>query len=359
MNLTNYRHGGEIFSFSPQERNRILDFSININPVGLSPMGRKAIERFWEIETTRYPDVDGRDVISSLSACYHIPGNMIALGNGATELMYTILRVLKPSKVLVPAPSFSEYQLSAKAADVPVETFFLNESEQFHVPAGKVISMMGKRSLVYLGNPNNPDGNLLDYATFTTIMDAAVYNGSYVVIDESFIDFVEGDVSFRDFCSKYPNLIVVMSLTKFYAVPGLRIGCLFAAEGMASLIRRSLIPWNVNGPVQLYMTYAARDREYIEKTRKFCREERRAFVNQLSAFPWLTVYPGTVNFILCRLIGRIKDAAELQKRLLPHEIMIRQCGNYDGLDNSFFRLAVRKKDENKKLIDTLKEVWGE
>lgn len=357
MTLISYRHGGEVFSFSPEERNRILDFSININPMGLSPKGRKAIERFWEIETTRYPDVDARDVTGSLSECYHIPVGMIALGNGATELMYTILRILKPSKVLVPAPSFSEYRLSAKAASVPVETFYLKESEQFRIPVAEIISMMGKKSLLYLGHPNNPDGNLIEPQDFRDIMEAAVQKGSYVVIDESFIDFVDRDVSFRSFCTRYPNLIIIMSLTKFYAVPGLRIGCSFASEAITALIKKNLIPWNVNGPVQLYMTHAALDQEYILETRKFCREERQEFVKQLSLFHGLSIYPGTVNFILCRLTGGIKDSGELQELLRPHEIMIRQCGNYDGLDNSFFRLAVRRRNENKKLLDALRKVW--
>ncbi len=359
MTLTNYRHGGEVFSFSPEERNRILDFSININPMGLSPKGRKAIERFWEIETTRYPDVEARDVTESLSECYHIPSGMIAIGNGATELMYTVLHVLKPSKVLVPAPSFSEYRLSAMAASIPVETFYLMESEQFRIPVEKVISMMEKRSLLYLGNPNNPDGNLIDSSTFRALMEAAVQRDSYVVIDESFIDFVVGDVSFRSFCSKYPNLIIVMSLTKFYAVPGLRIGCSFASENITALIKKSLIPWNVNGPVQLYMTHAARDQEYILESRKFCREQRQEFVNQLSHFHGLFIYPGMVNFILCRLTGEIRDSGELQNFLFPYKIMIRQCGNYDGLDNSFFRLAVRRKNENHKFIEALRKVWIE
>lgn len=106
MTLKSSRHGGDVFSLAPSERNKILDFSININPLGLSPLGRRALLRYWEIETLRYPDVEDRDVTASLSAAYGMDKNTIALGNGATELMYTLLRFLKPKKVLVPAPAF-------------------------------------------------------------------------------------------------------------------------------------------------------------------------------------------------------------------------------------------------------------
>lgn len=225
MTLKSSRHGGDVFSLAPSERNKILDFSININPLGLSPLGRRALLRYWEIETLRYPDVEDRDVTASLSAAYGMDKDTIALGNGATELMYTLLRFLKPEKVLVPAPAFSEYRLSAEAAGADTESFLLDQDHGFSLPLGELERKMVPRSLLYLGHPNNPDGCLLSMEDFKKVMALAEDRESYVVIDESFIDFVEGDVSYRSFVKTYSHLVVIMSLTKFYAVPGLRIGC--------------------------------------------------------------------------------------------------------------------------------------
>lgn len=356
MTLKSSRHGGDVFSLAPSERNKILDFSININPLGLSPLGRRALLRYWEIETLRYPDVEDRDVTAALSGAYHMPEDTIALGNGATELMYALLAMVHPAKVLVPAPAFSEYRLSAEAAGIPTESFLLDRDHGFSLPLEELERRMTKNSLVYLGHPNNPDGCLLKKDDFLSLLSIAEEKKSFIVIDESFIDFVEGDVSYRPYVNNSSQVVVVMSLTKFYAVPGLRIGCSFASPDLTEKLKSCLIPWNVNGPAQLYMTYAAGDREFIDQSRIFCREERERFAQALSGIEGLTVYPGCVNFILLKLTGAIKDAGELQKRLLPENILIRQCGNYEGLNTSYFRLAVRTEEENRRFLDALKEV---
>lgn len=359
MTLKSSRHGGDVFGFSPEERNKILDFSININPLGLSLSGRKALTRYWEVETLRYPDVEERDVKGALSKAYGMDKDTISLGNGATELMYTLLRITKPARVLVPAPAFSEYRLSAEAAGAEVVSFRLPVEDHFNLPLDEISEKMGPHSLIYLGNPNNPDGRLLTREEFHCIMDRARETESLVVIDESFIDFAGDPCSYRQECRSYPQLVVIMSLTKFYAVPGLRIGCSFADPQLAGRLNDALIPWNVNGPAQLYMTEAAGDRDYIEGTRRFVKEEREWLAGELKKLPGLTVYPSTINFLLLRLTGEIKDAADLQKRLLPEDIFIRQCGNYEGLDNSFFRLAVRTHEENERLLASLRKVWKE
>ena len=359
MTLKSSRHGGDVFGFSPEERNKILDFSININPLGLSPAGRKALTRYWEVETLRYPDVEERDVKEALSKAYGMDKDTISLGNGATELMYTLLRITKPARVLVPAPAFSEYRLSAEAAGAKVVSFLLPVEDHFNLPLREIKEKMGSHSLIYLGNPNNPDGRLLHREEFQCIMDRAQETESLVVIDESFIDFAGDACSYRQECRKYPNLVVMMSLTKFYAVPGLRIGCSFADPKMAGKLNDALIPWNVNGPAQLYMTEAAGDRDYIHRSRAFVKTEREWLAGELKTLPGLTVYPSTINFLLLRITGKGKDAGDLQKLLLPEDIFIRQCGNYEGLDNSFFRLAVRTHEENERLLRSLRKVWKE
>ena len=357
MNLAESRHGGDIFGFDDEEQENVLDFSININPVGLSPLGKKKLLKYLETDILRYPDIKCRSLIKALSLRYNMDESFISVGNGATELMYTILRVLTPDKVYIPAPGFSEYKLSAKSVGIEAVEFPLKKSSGFSVPVSMIISRMKSHSAIYLGNPNNPDGQCLSEKSFYEIINAAQRNDSIVILDESFIDFLGDEWSYRQKCKEYKNLIIITSLTKFYAVPGLRIGCSFSYPEIACKIKDALIPWNVNGLAQRYMTYALEDKSYHEETVRYCSEERIKMLNGLSLIKEIKVCDGTVNFILCRLNGRFSNAQELQEALLPFHILIRQCGNYTGLDKSYFRLAIRTDTENQKLLEALRKVF--
>ena len=356
MTIKSARHGGDVFGLSDEERDQIIDFSININPLGLSPKGKQALCKDWERETLRYPDVECRKLVHQISLHYGMSENTIVLGNGATELMYTMMTLLKPTKVIVTAPSFSEYALSAEAAHLPVESVLLSSSDNFRVPVNTIREKMVPHSVLYLGNPNNPDGQLLDKNAFLSILQMVKETHSFLFLDESFIDFVGDGASYRHYFEEETAGAVVMSLTKFYAVPGLRIGCAFMHSGLASQLKNALIPWNVNGLAQCYMTAALQDTTYQQETIAYSRKERRFLTEALSSFSWIEVLPGTVNFILCRLKGRYKDTKELQDALFPFHIFIRQCGNYEGLDHTYFRLAVRREDENRKLIHALEKI---
>ena len=356
MTIKSSRHGGDVFGLSEEERQKTIDFSININPLGLSPMGKKALCCAWEIETLRYPDVECRELRHQLSIRYGMAEETIALGNGATELMYKMLELLRPQKVIVTAPAFSEYRLSAEAAHVLVESVVLHKENNFHLPIETIKEKMTKHTLVYLGNPNNPDGQLLPKEDFLSLLKRAKETGSFLFIDESFIDFVGEDASYRSYFKDNDCGAVVMSLTKFYAVPGLRIGCAFMSPFLCERLKDTLIPWNVNGLAQCYMTAALQDSAYREETVLYCKKERRALVEALEKLPYVEVLPGCVNFILCRLIDRFVNAAALQEALRPFHIFIRQCGNYEGLDNTYFRVAVRTEEENRKLLDALENL---
>ena len=357
MTIKSARHGGDIFGLAEEERNQIIDFSININPLGLSPKGREALSRSWEKETLRYPDVECRDLVHQLSHRYDMPENTIALGNGATELMYKLLELLRPQKVFVMAPSFSEYRLSAEAVHCPVESILLEKENGFALPVETIRKKLTPHSLIYLGHPNNPDGQLLLKEDLLAILDRVKETDSFLIIDESFIDFLGDGYSYRQLFQDISYGAVVMSLTKFYAVPGLRIGCAFLAPKLCEALKNTLIPWNVNGLAQLYMTDALQDENYREATIRYNQEERALLAGELGKIEDIEILPGCVNFILCRLKGTYKTAADLQNALYPYGIFIRQCGNYEGLDDTYFRLAVRTKEENRTLLHALQEVF--
>ncbi len=347
-------HGGDIFALPEKERESILDFSININPLGMSPKGKEAMLAHLDKDAARYPDVLCRDMKAALAQLYGMPEECITCGNGATELMYAFTRVFQPSTVYVPAPAFSEYRQAAEAQEIPVSSFLLDAGRGFRPLGTHFLNLIKPHSLIYLGNPNNPDGQLLDRDVLDHVIQRAEETESQVMVDESFIDFVGNTASVRSYIAAHPCLSVVMSLTKFYAVPGLRIGVLFSAAPIAEALQKALYPWNVNGLVQRYMTEAAKDRDYQEASRIYVASERMRMEKVLGTLEKVTVYPSTVNFILLRL--KEHTARWLQEQLLPQGILIRQCGNYECLDDSFFRVAVRKKEENDRLLTALKEV---
>ena len=256
-----------------------------------------------------------RELISALANRYGMPDRMITVGNGATEIMYTLLRVLLPGKVYVPAPSFSEYRLSAESVNAKVEEIPLSAKTDFKIPV-EFFTKIEPKSVVYLGNPNNPDGQILNEE----------------------------------------RLKQILLLVEFYAVPGLRIGCSFSTEEIAKKCQEQLIPWHVNGLVQTYMKSALADDAYIQRIREYCKTERNRMITDLSAIDSIKVYPGSVNFFLCKLMRKFKSAYELQQALWPYKIILRQCGNYAGLDESYFRIAVKIKEENLRLVNALRKV---
>lgn len=357
MNSLSDRHGGNIFGLSREMREHLLDFSANINPLGLSPKGKEALEAHWEEAVLRYPDADQRALKEALSRHYHMDENMISLGNGATELMYALMDTLAPGVVYVPAPSFSEYAYSARHSGARVIPFYLDPDRDFAFDGRRLAREMLPKSVVFLGHPNNPDGRFLSKEALLALLHSAAEKEAHVVVDESFIDFIEGDHSFREDVKHHEALVVLMSLTKFYAVPGLRIGCAFSSPALAEKMNSRMVPWHVNGLAPLYMTAALEDIQYQQASRTFCREERACLAEELAQIRGLSIFPGTVNFILCHLTGGV-TGRELQDRLLLDGILIRRCQNYDGLDDSFIRVAVRTRSENERLIIALKKALG-
>ncbi len=350
-------HGGDIFGMPEAEREAILDFSVNINPLGLSPKGKEALLEGLTREVTRYPDIRCRDLKKAVAAHCGVPVKHILCGNGATELIYALVRALQPPLVCVPAPCFSEYAEAAEAALIPTRSYELDPKNGFAVKDWGALSNLPNGSVIFAGNPNNPDGRILQPEDFLRLALMARLCQGRLVIDESFADFIGDDISYRNILEKNPFVMIVSSFTKFFAVPGLRIGFLFSASPNLSEIERMLPPWNVNGPVQLYLCHALEDKEYIEATRAFLQEEGARIRSELETFPQLSVCPGAANFVLLRLRGG-KSAAWLQEQLTDKHILIRQCGNYEGLNKTWFRVAIRTREDNERLLSAFREIFS-
>ena len=342
-------HGGSFADF--------VDFSANINPLGLSPRVRAALLETMD-SVVCYPDPDAVALKQAISACYRLPVECIEAGNGAVELIYLLCRALAPSRVLLPAPTFGEYEAGARAAGLPVEKLLLPEQENFRLAGEKLSQQLQPKDLMFLCNPNNPTGTIFDSSQLEPLIARAAEIGAHIVVDESFIDFrpVAAAESCRGLIARYPGLTVLHSLTKFLAVPGLRLGFLIGQEDLVRRIRTLRDPWNVNVMAQAAGVAGLADAEYRQATLDLIQQEKQQVFAGLQGIVGFRALPPAVNFVLVDIGGAGWDAARLQAALWPHKLLIRNCANFTGLSAKYMRVAVKGPQANQRLISIIKKI---
>lgn len=353
-----YEHGGNVYE---PRAGKWLDFSANINPLGLSLKVKEALEGELD-HLVHYPDPEARSLKAALSAHYCVPMEQIVLGNGAAELIYLVCYQLRPRRVLLPAPTFSEYEKAARASGAEIIHHDLSPDDAFALDEISFIEQMGGADLVFLANPNNPTGNVIEQDVLQRILHAAEMRGIHVVLDESFLEFLSSAdaCSMRFACGEKPHLIVLQSMTKFYAIPGLRLGFAVVCETLARRLERGKDVWNVNHLAQVAGAAAVSDRAYRETTLDWIQSEAVELQRRLTSLSGVTVYPSAVNFILFR-VGEDApvSAKSLLRSLREQGILLRDCGNYRGLDAHFLRTAVRGREENERLLQAVEQIWQE
>jgi L-threonine-O-3-phosphate decarboxylase len=350
------RHGGnlkKLAAASSRPMEEILDFSANINPLGLPEWLRPLISSKIS-SIVHYPDPDCTSLVEAFSVRYGVVPEEVLVGNGSSEILYLLPRVLKATRALIPVPAYGDYAIAAEAAGLPVEKMFLREEDGFVLDLRALETRLAGKEIVIMGQPNNPTGLVCDPEVLRQM--AGRYPSVTFIVDEAFADFIPGMDSLSG--SRPPNVIVLRSLTKFFAIPGLRLGCAVMNADTVSRMRQVIPPWSVNDFAQAVGEMALRDERYAERTRQFVGQQRESLLEELRSFPGLTVYPGQANFLLVRVDRKDIDAAGLAQRLLDKGIAIRVCDNFDGLDSRFFRVAVRTAEENEKLCSELRTVFA-
>ena len=369
-------HGGNIFQFAHEQRiepYEVVDFSANINPLGPSQRGLDALNAQLRY-ISHYPDATNDDVLNAIADTYGMDKHQIIVGNGAAELLYAICRLPGYTGAFVPAPGFSEYKEALEASKIPVRDIFYRPREDdngkpyFEVPylaletfAAELKGQDG-RIIVFLGNPNNPDGTLLDKDHIRTVASMLKDANSLLVIDESFIDFVGNDPlqdnehSMRSLVNEFDNIIVVHSFTKFYAVPGLRIGAAFTNKTLITQLQQYIPSWSVNTLAQAYTKAALNDVDYIKRTKQELNEERAFMYNALDAIEGITVYPPSANFILFQVNQEGITANYINEELKKYNMIMRNCDSYVGLTNHWVRIDIKDHDTNIKLVDKLTNI---
>lgn len=339
-------HGGDIYSHRVD-----YDFSVNLNPLGMPQSVIEAAQQ-GVLQSEHYPDVSAGELREAIGEKLGIGAEQILAGNGAAELIYGICHALRPKRGIVLAPGFAEYEAALRSADARIRYWNLREEADFRVDEGILSAIENEGDILFLCNPGNPVGNLIEPQLLYDIAGKCEETGTILCVDECFLPFVPGEEKYSMLsCIKqnsFENLIVLRAFTKTHAMAGLRLG--FAVTQNAGLlmgIRESLQPWNTSIPAQLAGIQALKEEGYLIHTRTVLETEREYLIREMEDGLVEKIYPGTANYIFFKCY---KEDEDLQERLLQERILIRSCGNYRNLGPGFFRIGIRTHEENRELI---------
>ncbi|WPD24308.1 MAG: cobyric acid synthase [Candidatus Electrothrix scaldis] len=370
-------HGGNTRELATRlgcQPEEILDFSANINPLGPP-------EYLWNLlagrleDIVQYPDPDSTELVQALAEQYQLAPEQIVPGNGTSDLLYACLRAVgaNPSvrpcpsgrhrdlplrpvirRAVIPVPAYIDYRQACEQAGFEVVPLPLSSEDDFEPNLEQIATQMQDGDIVILGQPNNPTGRMIDRESLLTLADQ--HQDVLFLLDEAFAGFVAG---YTSLAGSRENIITLCSLTKLFAVPGLRLGFLAASQELCQDIKRQLAPWSVNALAQAAGQAMIQDTEYVRNTQELIRGNRESLYRDLAAIPSLRVIPGAADFLLVQLKDKLTamTATELADQLLQQaKIAIRACANYEGLDEQYFRVAVRSQEENDRLVIALREI---
>lgn len=337
-----YQHGGDIYSHP-----KTVDFSANINCLGMPEAVRQAAIK-GIMEGENYPKPFSEDLCTAIARAEGIDRKGIFCGNGASEIMELLVRAVRPKKALVTAPTFYEYERILKAEHCQIERFYLQEEKKFSLDLEILNKINGDIELVFICNPNNPTGKLIEKPLLKQILERCKECEAILAVDESFLNFTEDYLSLgmKEYYSN-KNLFIIKSFTKMYAIPGLRLGYGIGGDfGLVERLRQLVQPWNVSLPAQLAGEAALREVGFEERTRKLIKRERQVLWKGLEDCGY-RVFGGEANFIF------FKGARGLFDKCLEQGFLIRDCSNYEGLEEGYYRIAVKKKEENTAFLHML------
>lgn len=342
-------HGGDIYDKQIQ-----LDFSVNINPLGIPERVEEAIYKSVR-QCVHYPQINAQTLCEETGGMLGISSENLIFGNGASELFMAMIHALKPQKILIPVPSFYGYEHAAMAAEGEIVFYETKKEEKFLLTERFFKALDADIDLLYLANPNNPTGALLDRNFLIKILDICREKEIVVVADECFIDFCENGYSLLGETENYRNLIVVQAFTKIFSIPGVRLGYLVCSnENILLKIQRHLPEWNTSVAAQAAGIACTKETEFIIETRAYVKRERQFLETELGQAGF-TVYSGQADFILIYDDKSLHKGKSLYDYLLQRGILIRDCQSFRGLSKGYYRIAVKKHEENVILLQEIQE----
>ena len=340
-------HGGDIY------RNQVtLDFSVNTNPFGV-PEGVLSALTKAVAKSNTYPDPLAEDLTEAVAEWGGYKEDMLVFGNGASELFPAILRAVRPSKILIPVPSFFGYERAAEQTEIPVTYIPMREEDDYALQEEFLTHLTGEGELVFLANPNNPVGNRVDTELLEQIAAVCLKKQTTLVIDECFLELsgAKKEDSFAGKLEQYPNVIVIRAFTKLFAIPGVRLGYLVCEKQLAGKIRNQLPEWNLSVFAQEAGIACTKEQQYVVLSVAEVAKERAYLKTELERLHF-HVFPSEANFLLFHADTK----RNLYEKLLERGILIRDCKNFRGLKPGCYRIAVKTAEENRQLIAALSKL---
>lgn len=345
-------HGGDIYSAQERISGEIIDFSANINPLGLPDSVKKALVESME-DFSCYPDPLCRKLIKEIAKSENVAEESILCGNGAADIIFRISQAIRPRQALIASPTFAEYEQSLEVGGCHIDYFTLKEENDFLVTEDILDAIHPRTDIVFLCNPNNPTGQLIEPHLLERILVRCASCGALLVVDECFRDFLDDPESnsMNSWVESFPNLLILRAFTKHFAMAGLRLGyCLCSNPPLLERMKQCGQPWSVSVPAQIAGVAALQDTDYLQKSRKVIQQERKYLKDSLSNLQ-IKVIGSHANYIFFRM----PDSKDLAEYLEKDGILIRSCANYRGLDESYYRIAVKSHLHNEKLVAALKK----
>lgn len=334
-----YIHGGDIYGKEIE-----LDFSVNINPLG---MPKRSVEAAMEgvLCAGQYPDYHCTELREKIAKRKKIDKERILVGNGAAELIFALCQSIRPRIALAPAPCFGEYERAVQSVGGYMEYVPLRKEEDFVIQEDFVSRITDKIDMVFLCNPNNPTGKLIPDKILQSMIKRCEETNTYLCMDECFLPFLPEEEKYTLLGSRYTHLIILRAFTKIYGMPGMRLGyAVFEDQELLQRTRFVLQPWNVSIMAQKAGVAALDEEEYLKETHKLIEEERSYLKGEMEKGLARKVYDSSANFLL------FEAKENLAECFLEKKILIRDCSNYPNLEKGYFRICVSRHEENEELI---------
>ena len=349
--MYNYVHGGDIYALP--EGKKLLDFSANINPLGLPAGVKKALKSAVK-NCADYPDPFCRKLTEKLGKYHNLEQEYIFLSNGAADVLFKLALALKPKNALLLAPTFADYEKALTTVNCRISYFDLLQDNEFCVDESILSDIKSDTDLVVICNPNNPTGQITDEYLLLRILDKCRLSGTYLLVDECFMDFVDKEKAFslKKYLKEYDNLIILKAFTKTYAMAGIRLGyCLTSNESIIEKCRENGQDWSVSTLAQAAGLSALDEEEYLAKSKEYIKKERSYLLENLQKLGFNT-YGSNANYIFFAAAGVPKLAEKLQNE----GCLIRKCANYHNLNENYYRIAVRTTTQNRFLIKAVRKI---
>ncbi|WP_310501980.1 threonine-phosphate decarboxylase CobD [Paenibacillus qinlingensis] len=356
MMLERYGHGGDLWTAEEafnRPKEQFLDYSSNMNPLGPPDVVKEILTASWQ-DIVKYPDPAVRELRLCLSRKYGIDPDSILVGNGAAELIDLIIRVVKPKRTGLARPSFSEYEEAVHKTGGQVTNIPLLPQHQFELQWQDVEAALPTADLFFLGHPNNPTGKLIPQSVLTNLLQSQ----RKLILDEAFMDFVpqESEHSQLKLASTSHDLIVIRSMTKFYSIPGIRLGFMVAHPDLIQQLRGQQVQWSVNYLAQRIGSKVLEDTTFEQSTREWLCVEKPWLIEQLTALG-LEVAQSDVNFLLFSFPDSMGIQVKQAQQHMGHQgILIRDASLFEGLNERCCRVAIRLREDNERLLQALRNM---